>query len=79
MFVKSIASIRITGKILWTGSASNIPGEPAVSPKTDAEAGLAVSTVASNGKVVCAVFANGNLACFDLDGKQIVGKKYWRT
>jgi outer membrane protein assembly factor BamB len=62
------------GKILWTGSASNIPGEPAVSPKTDAEAGLAVSTVASNGKVVCAVFANGNLACFDLDGKQLWAK-----
>ncbi len=62
------------GKILWTGSASNIPGEPAVTPKMDAEAGLAVSTVASNGKVVCAVFANGNLACFDLDGKQIWAK-----
>jgi outer membrane protein assembly factor BamB len=63
-----------SGKILWTGSASNIPGEPAISPKTDAEAGLAVSTVASNGKVVCAAFANGNLACFDLDGKQIWAK-----
>jgi outer membrane protein assembly factor BamB len=62
------------GKILWTGSASNIPGEPTVAPKTDAEAGLAVSTVASNGKVVCAVFANGNLACFDLDGKQLWAK-----
>ena len=59
-----------TGKILWTGSASNIPGEPAVLPKMDQEAGLAVSTVATNGKVVCAVFANGNLVCFDHDGKQ---------
>ena len=59
-----------TGKILWTGSASDIPGEPAVLPKTDPEAGLAVSTVATNGKVVCAVFANGNLVCFDMDGKQ---------
>jgi outer membrane protein assembly factor BamB len=58
-----------TGKLLWTGSASNIPGEPAVLPKTDAEAGLAVSTAATNGKVVCAVFSNGNLVCFDLDGK----------
>jgi outer membrane protein assembly factor BamB len=62
------------GKILWTGSASNIAGEPAAAPKMDAEAGLAVSTVASNGKVVCAVFANGNLACFDLNGKQIWAK-----
>src|ERR1035437_790180 len=59
-----------TGKMLWTGSASNIPGEPAILPKMDQEAGLAVSTVATNGKVVCAVFSNGNLVCFDMDGKQ---------
>jgi outer membrane protein assembly factor BamB len=59
-----------TGKIIWTGSAADIPGQPAVSPKTDADAGLAVSTVATNGKVVCAVFANGNLVCFDMDGKK---------
>lgn len=58
-----------TGEILWTGSASNIPGEPKVLPKMDQEAGLAVSTVATNGKVVCAVFANGNLVCYDLEGK----------
>jgi len=59
-----------TGKMIWTGAASGITGEPAVLPKTDAEAGLAVSTVATNGKVVCAVFANGNLVCFDMEGKQ---------
>jgi outer membrane protein assembly factor BamB len=59
-----------SGKILWTGSASDIPGEPAVLPRTDPEAGLAVSTAAINGKVVCAIFSNGNLVCFDLDGKK---------
>lgn len=59
-----------SGKILWTGSASDIPGEPAVLPKTDAEAGLAVSTAATNGKVVCAIFSNGNLVCFDLEGNK---------
>lgn len=59
-----------TGKILWTGSASDIPGEPAVLPKTDPDAGLAVSTAATNGKAVCAVFSNGNLVCFDMDGKR---------
>lgn len=59
-----------TGKILWTGSASDIPGEPTVLPKMDQEAGLAVSTAATNGKEVCAVFANGNLVCFDMDGKK---------
>ena len=61
---------KATGEIQWTGSASDIPGEPAVLPKMDQEAGLAVSTVATNGKVVCAVFANGNLICFDLEGKK---------
>jgi outer membrane protein assembly factor BamB len=59
-----------TGVILWTGSASNIPGEPSVLPKMDRDAGLAVSTVATNGKEVCSVFANGNLVCFDMNGKQ---------
>jgi outer membrane protein assembly factor BamB len=59
-----------TGKILWTGSASDIQGEPAVLPKVDADAGIAVSTVATNGKVICAVFSNGNLVCFDPDGKK---------
>jgi outer membrane protein assembly factor BamB len=59
-----------TGELLWTGSASDIPGEPAELPKMDQEAGLAVSTCATDGKVVCAIFANGNLICFDLDGKQ---------
>lgn len=59
-----------SGKILWTGSASDIPGEPAALPKVDADAGIAVSTVATNGKVICAVFSNGNLVCFDPDGKK---------
>ena len=59
-----------TGEIIWTGSASNITGQPSVLPKMDQEAGLAVSTAATNGKLVCAVFANGNLICFDMNGKQ---------
>jgi len=58
-----------SGKILWTGSASNIAGEPQESPETDQDAGLAASTVAVDRKMVCAVFANGNLVCFDHDGK----------
>jgi outer membrane protein assembly factor BamB len=61
---------KTTGHLLWTGSASDIPGEPAALPKMDQEAGLAVSTVATNGKVVCAIFANGNLVCFGMDGKR---------
>jgi outer membrane protein assembly factor BamB len=57
-----------SGEILWTGSGSNIPGEPAELPRMDQEGGLAVSTAATNGKVVCAIFANGNLICYDLKG-----------
>lgn len=63
-----------SGKILWTGQASGIPGEPSELPKVDRDAGLAASTVATNGKEVCAVFANGNLVCFDFDGKLIWSK-----
>lgn len=61
---------KASGKILWTGSASDIAGEPSVVPKSDPEAGLAVSTVTTNGKSVFAVFANGNLVCFDMDGNK---------
>jgi outer membrane protein assembly factor BamB len=63
-----------SGKILWTGIASDIQGEPDISPETDQDAGLAASTVAVDKKVVCAVFANGNLVCFDHDGKQLWSK-----
>ena len=63
-----------TGKILWTGKASNFPGEPEVLPETDRDAGLAASTVAVNDKVVCAIFANGNLASFDHEGKLLWSK-----
>lgn len=63
-----------SGELLWTASASGIPGEPAEPPKIDAQAGLAVSTVAANNQTVCAIFSNGNLACFDHDGK-----KKWAT
>jgi outer membrane protein assembly factor BamB len=59
-----------SGEILWTASASGIPGEPAEPPEVDRESGMAVSTVATNGKYVGAVFANGNLICLDMDGKQ---------
>ncbi len=59
-----------SGEILWTTSASGIPGEPTELPEMDQDGGLAVSTVATNGTSVCAIFANGNLISLDLDGKQ---------
>jgi outer membrane protein assembly factor BamB len=59
-----------TGEVIWSASASGIPGEPSELPEMDQDAGLAVSTVAANSKAVCAIFANGNLVCLDHDGKQ---------
>jgi outer membrane protein assembly factor BamB len=61
---------KITGELMWTRAAINIPGEPSEIPKTDSESGLAVSTVAVNGTAVCAIFANGNLICLDHNGAQ---------
>jgi outer membrane protein assembly factor BamB len=59
-----------SGEIIWTKTVNKIPGEPATVPKTDPEAGLAVSTAAINNTVVCAIFANGNLICLDHNGEQ---------
>jgi outer membrane protein assembly factor BamB len=59
-----------SGKLVWTASATGIPGEPSELPEMDQESGLAVSTIATNGKYVCAIFANGNIICLDSDGKQ---------
>lgn len=58
-----------SGKLLWTGKATGIPGESTESLQMDAEGGLSTSTLALNEKYVCAMFANGNLVCFDHDGK----------
>jgi outer membrane protein assembly factor BamB len=59
---------KITGEMIWTKQVNNIPGEPSEIPKTDADGGLAVSTVATDGSFICAVFANGNLICLDQKG-----------
>ncbi|MCX6334197.1 MAG: PQQ-binding-like beta-propeller repeat protein, partial [Bacteroidia bacterium] len=59
-----------SGNILWSTTASGIPGEPSVLPKMDPGAGLAVSSVAVNSKAVCAVFANGNLISLDHKSKK---------
>jgi outer membrane protein assembly factor BamB len=59
-----------SGTILWSVSATGIPGEPSDLPEMDAEAGLAVPTAAVNSTSVCAIFANGNLLCLDHDGNK---------
>jgi len=59
-----------TGKLLWTGSASGMEGEPEEVPEMDHESGMAVSTAAVSKDYVCAVFANGNVVCFDHSGNR---------
>jgi outer membrane protein assembly factor BamB len=63
-----------SGEILWTASASNIPGEPAELPQMDTDNGLSTSTMAVNDDYACAVFSNGNLICLDHDGKTVWSK-----
>jgi outer membrane protein assembly factor BamB len=63
-----------TGKLLWSVEAKNIPGSPAVVPKTSDDTGLASSTVSTNGKQVCAIFATGDLICTDMSGKVLWSK-----
>ncbi|MFH0999657.1 MAG: PQQ-binding-like beta-propeller repeat protein, partial [Bacteroidota bacterium] len=63
-----------SGKIMWTSSASNIPGEPAKAPETSDDTGLAAPTAATNGEIVAAIFGTGNLVCLDMDGKTLWAK-----
>ncbi len=65
---------KLTGNIIWTGSASDFPGASNAVPESDAEAGMAVPTAAVNSDVVCAIFGNGNMVCFDHAGKRLWGK-----
>ena len=58
------------GSIIWTGSASGIPGQPDSIPRSDPEAGMAVPSAATDGQGVFAIFGNGNLICFDMDGNR---------
>lgn len=63
-----------SGKIMWTSSANNIPGEPAKAPETSDDTGLAAPTAATNGEIVAAIFGTGNLVCLDMDGKTLWAK-----
>lgn len=59
---------KTSGELLWAAPASGLPGEPAVAPGTDRDAGIAAPTAATDGQSVCAIFANGNLVCLDMEG-----------
>lgn len=65
---------KISGELMWSAPATGIEGEPAESPKTSEDTGLAAPTAATNGKFVCAIFGTGNLVCLDFDGKRVWAK-----
>ncbi len=62
---------RHTGKLLWTGNATNISGSPASSPKVTDDTGYAAPTCATDGRRVYAIFANGDIISFDMEGKRL--------
>ncbi|HPF51377.1 MAG TPA: PQQ-binding-like beta-propeller repeat protein [Draconibacterium sp.] len=62
---------RNTGKLLWTGVASNIPGSPASPPKVSPDTGLSAPTMTTDGKAVYAIFATGDVIAFDMNGKRL--------
>lgn len=63
-----------SGSLLWTHDALNIPGSPAVPPKTTADTGLGAPTLTTDGRRVYAVFGTGDLVAVDMDGKRIWAK-----
>ena len=60
-----------SGKLLWTGTVSNVPGSSPEPPKVSEDTGFAAPTATTDGQRVYAIFANGDVACFDFGGKRI--------
>ncbi len=63
-----------SGKLLWTHSASDIPGSPAKLPKVTGDTGFAASTPATDGRRIFAAFATGDLICVDFQGNRVWAK-----
>ena len=59
-----------TGKLLWIGDLSNLPGatEP---PDVMEDTGFAAPTMTTDGINVYAIFASGHIGAFSFDGKKI--------
>lgn len=65
---------KTSGELMWTASATEVPGEPDTPPATTEDTGLAAPTAATNGSVVCAIFATGSILCCDFNGERIWAK-----
>ncbi len=61
----------ISGKLLWTGSVSNIQQSSAEPLEVMEDTGFAAPTVVTDGRRVYTIFANGDVGCFDFNGKQV--------
>jgi outer membrane protein assembly factor BamB len=59
-----------TGKLLWSGDDSGIPGSTPPSLKVTEDTSYCASTLATDGDQVYAVFANGDVMAFSMDGKR---------
>jgi len=62
---------RNSGKKLWEKDVKQIPGSPAIAPKTSDDTGLAAPTMTADGNRVYAIFGNGDIIAFDQDGNKV--------
>ncbi|MBN1457729.1 MAG: PQQ-binding-like beta-propeller repeat protein [Sedimentisphaerales bacterium] len=60
----------LSGRLLWTGDMTNLPGPDRGVPDVMEDTGFAAPTMATNGTGVFAIFATGDVGCFDLEGKR---------
>lgn len=59
-----------SGKLLWTGDLTNLPG-PSEPPDVMEDTGFAASTMTTDGINVYAIFASGHIGAFSFDGKKV--------
>ena len=64
----------VTGKMLWTGDLSNVPGRDDAEIEVMEDTGFAAPTPVTDGKHVCAIFATGDIGCFDYQGNRLWAK-----
>ncbi len=60
-----------TGKLLWTGSMSDVPGSPQEELELDQDTSNAGPTPVTDGTRVYVIFPNGNVGAFDFNGDRI--------
>ncbi len=64
----------VSGDLLWTAQANQIPGSPTKAPNVTEDTGLAAPTMATNGQAVFALFGTGDLLATDMNGKRVWAK-----